>query len=187
LNHGGIKLLNLGKIPAQYNISTMFYFSYGSNMSIKRLKARVPSARARCVATLHGHELRFHKKSNDGSGKCDAYETSNPGRVVIGVVFEMAETDKPELDSKEGLGYGYEQKEVLVSVPAGGTIRAVTYYATRIDSELRPYHWYKHHVLTGAKENGLPDEYVEKINDIESLADPDPERHEHEMAIYTNE
>jgi len=164
----------------------MFYFSYGSNMSIKRLKDRVPSARFMSVATLHGHDLLFHKKSKDGSGKCDAHETNNPEHFVIGVVFEIAETDKFELDKKEGLGYGYEQKEVALTASSGEIINAVTYYATNIDSELKPYHWYKHHVLTGAKENGLPEKYVEKINSIESITDPKPERNEREMAIYAN-
>ena len=62
----------------------------------------------------------------------------------------------------------------------------VTYYATKIDPGRKPYHWYKHHVLTGATENGLPNEYVEKIATIESIADPNPERNEREMEIYAN-
>ena len=164
----------------------MLYFSYGSNMSIRRLKDRVPSARVKTVATLPEHDLRFHKKSKDGSAKCDAHETNNLEHSVIGVVFDIAESDKPELDRKEGLGNGYNQKEVSVTTVSGETITAITYYATNIDSELKPYHWYKHHVLTGANENGLPKKYVEKISNIESIPDPMPERHEREMAIYAN-
>ena len=155
-------------------------------MSIKRLKDRVPSAHVISIATLNEHHLRFHKKSKDGSGKCDAHETQNAEHHVIGVVFEIAETDKPELDRKEGLGLGYEQKEVTLTASSGETISAITYYATNIDSKLKPYHWYKHHVLTGAKENGLPSEYVDKISSIESIPDPKLERHESEMAIYAN-
>jgi hypothetical protein len=112
--------------------------------------------------------------------------TNNSDHSVIGVVFEMASTDKPELDRKEGLGYGYEQKEVSISTLDGETILALTYYATHIDTELKPYHWYKHHVLTGATENGLPFEYVEKIRSVDSIADPRVERHEQEMAIYAS-
>ena len=164
----------------------MLYFSYGSNMSIKRLVDRVPSAKFETVASLHEHDLRFHKKSKDGSGKCDACKTNNPKHFVIGVVFEIDESEKSDLDRKEGLGYGYEEKEVTLISLSGEKISALTYYATSIDSELKPYHWYKHHVLTGAKENELPAEYIEKINSIESVADIKPERHESEMAIYAN-
>jgi len=155
-------------------------------MSIKRLIDRVPSAKLEAVATLHGHDLRFHKISKDGSGKCDAHETNNPEHAIIGVVFEIAESEKQNLDRKECLGYGYEQKEVMLTSASGQSIRAITYYATNISSDLKPYHWYKHHVLTGAKENGLPVKYIEMISRIDSVTDPKPERHEREMAIYAN-
>ncbi len=164
----------------------MLYFAYGSNMSIKRLRDRAPSSCFVSIATLYEHDLRFHKIGKDGSGKCDAQETNNLEHSVIGVVFEIAESEKSELDRKEGLGYGYEQKEVELTTPSGRIINASTYYATSIDPSLKPYHWYKHHVLTGAQENGLPGEYVERISIIESIADPKPERNQREMAIYAN-
>ncbi|MES9834734.1 MAG: gamma-glutamylcyclotransferase [Candidatus Thiodiazotropha sp. DIVDIV] len=146
----------------------------------------MPSAKLETVATLQRHELRFHKISKDGSGKCDAYETKNPQHSVIGVVYDISESEKQILDRKEGLGDGYEQKEVTLTTVSGENIRAITYYATNIGLELKPYHWYKNHVLTGAEENGLPAKYIEKIMNIKSVTDPKPERHESEMAIYTN-
>jgi gamma-glutamylcyclotransferase len=164
----------------------MLYFSYGSNMSIKRLLDRVPSAKFETVATLQKHDLRFHKISKDGSGKCNAHLTNNPEHSVIGVVFEMADSEKQDLDRIEGLGYGYEQKQVALISVSGESISAMTYYANSIDSELKPYQWYKHHVLIGAEENGLPVEYIEMINSIASVTDPNPQRHEREMAIYAN-
>lgn len=44
-------------------------FAYGSNMPTARIRARCPSAVAMGVAELRGYELRWHKISNDGSGK----------------------------------------------------------------------------------------------------------------------
>ena len=164
----------------------MLYFSYGSNMSTKRLQDRVPSAKYITTATLHKHDLRFHKESKDGSGKCDAYETKDHEHAVIGVVFEIAVSEKPALDRKEGLGYGYEEKSIELIAKSGEIIRASTYYATNLNPGLKPYKWYKHHVLTGAQENELPEIYVEKIQTIESINDPNSERHEIEMAIYAN-
>lgn len=164
----------------------MLYFSYGSNMSVCRLLERVPSAKFVATASLNEHDLRFHKKGKDGSSKCDAYYTGNPDHSIIGVIFEISETEKPELDRKEDLGNGYEEKEVILTTRAGKRIRALTYYATNIDETLRPYQWYKYHVLTGAKENGLPDLYLKKLEDIESIQDPEQERRNQEMAIYTS-
>ena len=155
-------------------------------MSVKRLKDRVPSAETKCIATLKEHDLRFHKKSKDGSGKCDAQETSTPSHSVVGVVYEISEAEKPQLDAKEGLGHGYEEKLVTLTTQAGEVIEAVTYYATSIDSNLKPYQWYVHHVLTGAEENCLPENYVQRLRGISSIPDPNPERHDREMAIYAN-
>ena len=164
----------------------MLYFSYGSNMSVRRLLDRVPSAKFITIATLHEHDLRFHKKSKDGSGKCDAHKTNNHEHFIMGVVFEIAESEKPKLDKKEGLGYGYKEKTIRLTAQSGELITASTYYATDIDPTRKPYEWYKHHVLMGAQENNLPVTYITKIKNTESVNDPKPERHQREMAIYAN-
>ena len=39
----------------------MLYFSYGSNMSLQRMKERVPGAELISIATLFEHQLKFHK------------------------------------------------------------------------------------------------------------------------------
>ena len=164
----------------------MLYFSYGSNMSSKRLKDRVPSACYITIATLIKHELRFHKKSMDGSSKCDAYETGAEEHKIIGVVFEVSDAEKPELDIKEGLGKGYDEKLVNLVTQSGDYIEATTYYATNIDKNKKPYHWYKQHVINGAEEFGLPEEYIDIIRNTESITDNKHSRHELELSIYAN-
>jgi len=149
-----------------------------------RLKDRVPSASFISIASLQQHRLRFHKKSQDGSGKCDACETNDAKHSVIGVIFDIDESDKPALDRKEGLGHGYDEKSVELVTYSGELLKAYTYYARLIDSTLKPYHWYKKHVLIGARENRLPENYIETIESIESIPDPMPERHEIEMRVY---
>lgn len=162
----------------------MFCFSYGSNMSLERLRDRVRSAQFVAVATLSKHRLRFHKASNDGSGKCDAESTGNPDDCVIGVVFEISEDEKPALDRKEGLGTGYDEREVEVVTSDGRTLPSVMYFATNIDPSRRPYCWYKIHVLVGAQENSLPVEYIAQIEAVDADNDPDRDRCERELAIY---
>ena len=92
--------------------------------------------------------------------------------------------EKTLLDQMEGLGCGYAQKQVSVTMQDGRPVQAYTYYATLIDSRLKPYDWYKAHVLMGASEHGLPLAYVRDIEAIESIADPDSDRQEKELAIY---
>ncbi|MGD8926416.1 MAG: gamma-glutamylcyclotransferase, partial [Thioalkalispiraceae bacterium] len=99
----------------------MHYFSYGSNMSIKRLQARVPSARKIDIGILEKHELKFHKISNkDGSAKCDVKETGDPKHCVYGVIFHISQEEKADLDRKEGVGY--EQKDVRIKLSNGSYI-----------------------------------------------------------------
>jgi cation transport regulator ChaC len=162
----------------------IFYFAYGSNMSVKRITARVPSACVIDTATLRGHRLGFRKVGKDGSAKCDVEQTGESGNIVIGVIFKLPLADKQILDRIEGLGNGYKQKHVTVHTNKGSSVTALTYYATDINVSLSPYHWYKEHVLAGACEHRLPDDYIRMIKSVSAIHDPDPDRHDQELAIY---
>ena len=162
----------------------MYYFSYGSNMSTPRMLKRVPSAKVIALGSLNNHKLKFHKIGKDGSSKCNIFETLVSKDIVYGVVYKIRESEKANLDHAEGLGLGYEQKSVKVSIINNQSILAMTYYATKIKEELKPYHWYKEHVVRGAIENKLPSEYVTKIESVESEEDPEEKRKARELSIY---
>ncbi len=154
----------------------VYYFAYGSNMATARLRApnRAPSARKVGVATLPEYALRFHKRSKDGSGKCDACLTREPTDLVFGVVFDIAPEDKERLDRAEGVGSGYEEREVSVELD-GESCKAFLYVAQRkcTDPGLAPYDWYRDWVLMGAREHHLPDDYIRAIEKIQTYPDPD--------------
>jgi len=161
----------------------MIYFAYGSNMSFRRLNSRITNISKVGVATLTHHELRFHKISEkDGSGKCDIFETSNPEHRVMGVIYKIDPLEKSTLDRYEGIGYETKQVDVEIN---GGRVNAFAYYATHINQDLKPLHWYKEHVLRGARENNLPYQYIKKIEMVESIDDNDVERHLRELEIYS--
>lgn len=162
----------------------MYYFSYGSNMSKKRLQDRVPSAKLVGTCKLKSHTLKFHKASNDGSAKCDAEQTDNPDHIVYGVIFDIPDDDKHLLDRKEGLGMGYEEKNVSVEFQDGTIVNAFTYYATNIDPLSKPFDWYKEHVVRGARENNLPEDYIKDIQSTDAKKDTNEERYENELSIY---
>ena len=162
----------------------MKYFAYGSNMSLKRIRQRVPSARVLGTFSLADHELRFHKHGRDDSGKCDAFYTGNHSHVVTGVLYEIDASEKSVLDQAEGLGNGYDEKEVSVSDAAGNVAKAVSYYATHINSSLLPFTWYKDHVLIGAREANIPKEYIARIEGVDTVGDPCREREFEQLAIY---
>ena len=163
----------------------MHYFAYGSNMSRSRLRERAPSAEALGCFALKGHDLRFHKSSKDGSAKCNAYFTADTIDVIYGVLFKIDPGDKYALDKAEGLGHGYDEKEVIVTAQDGSSIMATTYVATDIDDNLKPYAWYVKHVLVGAREASLPSDYIRvKITSVEAVEDTDKERDSQQRAIH---
>lgn len=162
--------------------STFVNFAYGSNMSSTRLRARVPSARVIGRGVLHGHQLVWHKLSIDGSGKCDVIASDAPDATVHGVVYAIDQSEKATLDRAEGLGKGYGERQVVVEV-GGAPLVATLYYATRKDPGLKPYSWYKAHVLSGALEHKLPPAYIAVLEAVEAQQDPDTSRHEVQMAL----
>ncbi|EJL6332768.1 gamma-glutamylcyclotransferase [Vibrio cholerae] len=163
----------------------MKYFAYGSNMSLTRLKKRVPSAERVGMFSLKKHDLAFHKSSKDGSGKCDAYFTGNLEDNIFGALFEIDENEKKSLDRAEGLGHGYDEKRVQVEDGRGSTFEAVTYVATNIDKSLVPYSWYLNHVVVGAQETGVPVSYLEKIKSVTASEDSNKERDKEQREMYS--
>jgi hypothetical protein len=161
------------------------YFAYGSNMSTARLRVRTPSAKPLGVATLPGHALRFHKRSRDKSAKCDAFATTEDDSAVIGVLFSFDPAERGALDTAEGAGKGYDAEVVTVINDKGRRRKVLTYLASQdaIDDSLKPYSWYKDHVLAGGKEHGLPTAYLAQyIEAVEAIDDPDVDRDKKERA-----
>lgn len=128
---------------------------------------------------MPGHALRFHKIGRDKSGKCDALYTGEANDVVHGVMFKLQGDERAALDEAEDLGDGYERIEQDVQTTNG--VREVMLYRAmphRIDPTLRPFDWYHAYVLHGAKEHHLPGWYVELIEAVNPVPDPDPVRAE---------
>lgn len=162
----------------------LIYFAYGSNMSTARLRERIPSCKSLGTAILPGHELRFHKRSTDKSGKCNAFASGNDNSV-IGVLFSFDPAERAKLDKAEGVGSGYEHAMVTVINDKGRRRKVITYLATPeyIDDSLKPYGWYKDFVLAGGREHGLPSEYIAKyIQSVEAIEDPNKTRDKKQRA-----
>ena len=163
---------------------TIHYFAYGSNLATPRLLQRIPDARLHKVATLQRHRLCFHKNDAGQSGKCDILSTEDHTDIVYGVVYLISQDAKETLDYYEGHGFGYLSKSIEITTLDGESLEALTYYAIDIDIIQQPYHWYKEHVLRGAREHRFPEEYIAMIDAQESIRDADTERVRRELAVY---
>lgn len=165
----------MGKLP---------YFAYGSNMSLARIRKRVPSAARVGTCRLPQHRLEFHKIGADGSAKCDALYTGNPKDQLHGALYLIDPEEKVTLDKVEGLGAGYEEKTVQLQDHHGQAYEAYTYYATHVDPGLMPFAWYVNHVVVGAHESTLPSPYIADLEATQSIKDPDAVRAARERGIY---
>jgi len=163
-------------------------FTYGSNMSSKRLKARCPSATFSSTARLNGYDLKFNKVSRkDGTGKGNIVKTGSNNNRVFGIIFEIDESDRESLDNVEGKGFGDNIEMIRVEDSTNHIIEVEAYVAKEakyIDDNLKPLDWYKEHCVRGAAEFGLPEEYINFIKEFESITDKDVTRANNEMAIY---
>jgi hypothetical protein len=103
---------------------------------------------------------------------------------VLGVVFEITEYQKPELDKAEGLKKGYDIKSVNV-YNEREKMEAFTYYATNIDSreEILPFDWYIQLIISGGEQSGFPKPYLEVLKRVKCAEDKDIERKAAELQV----
>jgi gamma-glutamylcyclotransferase len=162
----------------------MKYFAYGSNLLPERLLRRIPAARLLTTASLPGHQLCFHKRGGDESGKCDAMFTGRPSDCVLGAIYDISIADREVLDRVEGPGY--RTVETAVQTP-GGIVQAYLYQAETawIDGGLLPFDWYHQLVLHGARFHGFHNAYVEGIAGVSVQADPDALRRNSNLDILS--
>lgn len=149
----------------------MWYAAYGSNLHPIRLNERISSAQLVATSFVPNWSLQFHKRSKDGSGKCNILSGGNGIHVAV---FDISVADKRLLDRIEGLGTGYS--EIMLAVPGIGPCVSYAAESSHIDDSLLAYDWYKELVLLGARVHGFPENYLERINSVPVRQDPSPER-----------
>ena len=160
------------------NLDEVTIFSYGSNMYSKRLVKRVQSAKIRGIGKAQGFKIEFSKKGKDNSGKATLIRTTNKSDIIWGTISTILKTEKPLLYKAEGLGKGYNEEPIRIKTETNEDLFLITYIAedSYIDKKLIPYSWYKTLVVEGAKENGLPEKYIEKLELQKAKEDKNIER-----------
>ena len=172
-------------LPAKQKNNSMKIFAYGSNMNIKRLQERTPSARKVTNAFINGYRFSCNKVSNTGSSKGNIVFTNNSSDVVWGVVFEIDDKEKPALDDAEGLGKGYNQTLLTMTGEDSSQHSVQVYVADprHQNNNLLPFDWYREFIISGAEQNGLPTGYVDSLKRMNAVKDPNEKRREKNYAI----
>ena len=153
-------------------------FCYGSNMSFRRLKERVSSAKFHCIGYVNNYLLTFEKESKDGSGKATLIDSNNSNDIVWGVVYTIEAQQKPILNKFEALGYGYDDFVLRVTNSSNSQMSAIAYIGNKkyLKPNLKPYGWYLRHLIVGATESKLPKAYIKKLLQIDYIKDNNQDR-----------
>lgn len=166
-------------------MKTLRYLAYGSNLHPWRLQQRVPSARLLDTAALIGWQLKFHKRGQDASAKCNMIKTGKTVDVAYGAMYEMLASEKHQLDKVEGLHAGYHLAQTEIA-----EIGSVFFYVaeeTYIDNDLLPFGWYKDLVMAGGRFHAFPRAYLAQIASVKTVVDTDKLRHQRNLAILQPE
>lgn len=141
-----------------------WYFAYGSNLSLARMKTRTQRDHKSRVVRLPGYRLAFNKRSQSGSLRANIVPAKRS--EVRGVVYRCDDDAMAKLDIDEGVAGGhYERHTVRVFDGEGKAVDAVAYIAgaAHTVAEGRPDDEYLSHIRQGCIDHGLPTDWIESI------------------------
>ena len=150
----------------------LWYFAYGSNMTRAIFRERRGmSPREARYGWLHDYRLCFNIPIGSGERGVANVEVE-AGARLCGVLYLLDVAECERLDRSEGVHVGlYRRIPVEVLVDGGDRVAAFTYLSERTTAGRKPSPRYMGLLLDGAREHGLPAEYVEVLRAIELAVD----------------
>ena len=141
----------------------MLKFAYGSNMSSAFLQRVVPSAQAVGRAEVLNYRVEFPYYSETYQGGLSGL-TPAPGERTWGVLYRIADDEVAKLDRfQAGDDEGYTRKPLWVIDDSGELQLAQAYLPTNPAGPFEPSLRYVGLMVAGAKEHGLPTQYVARF------------------------
>lgn len=143
-----------------------WYFAYGSNMSVVQKQQRTGSIRQALQARLMHYRLAFNKQGNDGFVRANI--VNSPGSEVCGVAYLCNPEAMNSLDRCEGLIGGHYFRSRVTLETASGALQAEVYIAGNafVVEEGRPTDEYLDAILSGAREHGLSEIYIDAVEKL---------------------
>ena len=138
----------------------MLYFAFASNMNHAQMERWCPASRFLRAAFLPGFRFVYDGFSVTWDGAVGNVVRSET-ESVWGALYEITERDRLTLDAFEGYPRSYDHRDVDVKDRDGKSYRALTYLRTGRPLG-KPHPDYERIVIDGARECGLPDEYIDR-------------------------
>ena len=131
------------------------HFAYGSNMSVRDMRARCPGAVVLGVATLTGWRFVINP---DGYGSI----ARAPGGIVYGVLWRLGPRELAAINAYENVAGGLYIRRMLPVLRGGSRETALVYIARR-SGEGTPRPGYIELVVAAARDWKLPERYIASL------------------------
>jgi cation transport regulator ChaC len=150
----------------------LWYFAYGSNLCrtifVERRGLQPLEIRR---ARLDGHRLTFDLPVGPGE-RGVANLVADPAAATWGVCYLLDATACDRLDRTEGVHRGYYRRlEVSVVTDDGASLAAFAYQGSASVVGRKPSRRYLGLLLDGAREHGLPEEWIRYLEGLELAVD----------------
>jgi hypothetical protein len=133
----------------------VFYWAYGSNLSIKKMKERCPSAIKCARLSIPNAELVFR-------GVADCSYREDPNSVLHGGLWYISLADERRLDAIEGVSGKFYLKRYLRLRIEGKEERAMYYTMAMTTGVFPPGDAYLKTIAQGYRDFNLPMEALDK-------------------------
>jgi AIG2-like family len=140
----------------------VWYFAFGANMSSRVLRARHVRPLSSEAARLDGFRLVFGEPGVPLLEPVFASIDPAEGESVYGVLLRLLAEDFTRIDATEGPGYDVLRVDVVGSV--NGPVRARAFRTRDPVRGRRPSRRYLDLMRSGAREHGLPERYVQRLD-----------------------
>ena len=144
------------------------YFAYGANLDLRRFRRRCPGAVALGRALLRNYQLAFTRYDRHEKGGV-ADIVPEAGAQVWGALYEVDASGLRALDEYEGAPRAYRRATVRVADDKGVEHEAIAYIANKT-GEFAPSREYLAQITRGARDHGLPEEYVRHLERTRTYA-----------------
>src|SRR5262245_7630055 len=158
--------------PTAMSTRPLWYFAYGSNLCraifVDRRGLQPLEIRR---ARLEGHRLTFDLPVGPGE-RGVANLVADPAAATWGVCYLLDAAACDHLDRTEGVHRGYYRRlEVSVVTDDGGSLQAFAYQGIASVAGRKPSQRYLGLLLDGAREHGLPEEWIRYLEGLELAVD----------------
>jgi len=142
---------------------SVWYFAYGSNLSMPQMLARVGEWETSQKALLKGWKLVFNVNSRRrwGEGAANIIETKDVKDVVYGAVYKIKKEKLCVLTTYENV----VPKDVTVESNCEG-VPAKTYVFRKDRKASKPPQAYLQTIIEGLKQHGYEEDVINKIRKI---------------------